>query len=45
MRIAMNAIERQHDHHGEVGEQHRRIKPVPLVEALEGLVGVACALK
>ena len=39
-RVAVNAIKRQHDHHREIGQQHHRIKPVPVVKALEGLIPV-----
>ena len=37
--VAVNAIERQHDHDREVGQQHRRIEPVPVMRHLgEGVV-------
>jgi hypothetical protein len=39
MRVAMDAVDGQHDHDGEVGDEQRRVKRVPVVEALEGLVG------
>jgi hypothetical protein len=39
-RIAMDAIEGEDEHHGEIGEQDRRIKPIPVVEPLEGLVSI-----
>ena len=34
-RVAMNAIDRQDDHDGKVGEQQRRVERVPVVEATE----------
>jgi hypothetical protein len=30
-RVAMNAIERQDDHHSKVGDEHRQIEPVPVM--------------
>ncbi len=30
-RVAVHAVDRQHDHHEEVGNQQRRVKPIPVV--------------
>ncbi len=38
--VAMDAVEGEQDHHREVGQQHGGVKDVPVVEPLEGLVGV-----
>jgi len=39
-RIAVNAIHRQHEHHGEVGNEQGQIEVVPMVKTAEGLVGI-----
>ncbi len=38
--VAMDSVEGEDDHDDEVGNQHRRVEGVPVVEALEGLVEV-----
>jgi hypothetical protein len=35
----VNAIDGQYDHHREVRQQQGLVKEVPVIEALEGLVG------
>ena len=39
-RVAVDAVEGEENHHREVGQQHAGVEEVPVVEALEGLVGV-----
>ena len=34
----MNAVDGQYNHDGEVGQEQRRVKKVPVVEVLEGLI-------
>ena len=29
--VTMHAVDRQHDHHEEIGNQKRRVKPIPIV--------------
>ncbi len=42
-RVAMDAVDGEQDHDGEVGDEQRRVKRVPVIEALEGLVcGLHC---
>jgi hypothetical protein len=36
----MDAIEGENHHHHEVGNQQRGVKKVPVIQVLEGLVGV-----
>ncbi len=36
----MDAVEGEHDHDDEVGDEQRRVEGVPVVEAFEGLVDV-----
>ena len=36
--VTMNAVVREGDHHREVRQQHRQIKPVPVVKSLERLL-------
>jgi hypothetical protein len=38
--VAMNAVERQDDHHHEVRHQQRDIERVPAIDVAEGVVGV-----
>ena len=38
--IAMNAIEGENDHHDEVGNQECGVKRVPVIQVLEGAIGV-----
>ena len=39
-RVAVDAVDRQHNHDREVGQQQSQVEPVPVVKSLEGLVGV-----
>ena len=39
-RVAVHAVKGQHDHHREVGKQHRGVEKIPVVEAGEGLIGL-----
>ena len=41
--IAMNAVERQYDHHREIGDEQQGVEGVPAVEVFEGLVAVVGA--
>ena len=41
--VAMDSVEGEDDHDDEVGNQHRRVEGVPMVEAFEGLVEVVGA--
>jgi hypothetical protein len=36
----VNAIDRQKNHDREIRQQQRRVKEIPVVESLEGLIGV-----
>jgi hypothetical protein len=36
----MNSVERQNDHHDEVGNQDGKIEAVPAVEPAEGVVAI-----
>src|SRR5208282_3171393 len=38
--ITVHSIDRQHDHHREIGDKQQQVKPVPVVKAPESLVGV-----
>jgi hypothetical protein len=38
--IAMDAVERQHQHHQEVRDQQRDVEGVPAIRVLERVVGV-----
>ncbi len=38
--VSMHAVEGEHDHDHEVGDEQRGIEPVPAVEMLEGVVAV-----
>jgi len=44
-RVAMDAINGQQDHDGEVGKQDGGVKGVPVVKVLEGSVGVLHGLE
>jgi len=37
-RIAMNTVNREYDHYGEIGNEQRGVKAVPGIESAEGLV-------
>ena len=39
-RVTVNAVERQHNHHGKVGDEHQRVKGIPVVEAFECLISI-----
>ena len=41
--VAMDAVKGEHDHDQEVGDEQEAVEPVPLVEVLEGTIGVVRA--